>query len=456
MTLKRGTALYNWLCFFASFCLYFWYYRADFLKETAWITTPQLESVYFALSLFSAGWLLDKKPAFRKTLPVFSALACTLSIIGIGIFSGLFLDILILLFHVTFAPMFITSLYHLRSTCKKGFFSSLIAILILESLVVILLGPARFEALAVYMLASLSLLLILLMRHVKPQTDEVHRLGQLKKILIAHWVIIILFIFQYLYNNQMVHAFWTAVKMQKPLFEQIPGVLTIGIGYIGFGLLLDWKDWKIVYLLSCGLSALCFLALLVPTSPEIIQLLIPASDIGSIWLGLIILMTPFVIYTHAKGYRLFALGFILSQPLFEIPDIVTKSWMDSTIGRSVTGIAVINALVLIGLFIAVLYHKEKARNVLEKQIFLESFAEKEQLCFDSYALSNREMQVAELLVQAKTRDEIGDELRLSRGTINTYCSSLYKKTGCTSQAELISKLTLKRNYENVSSGKPLN
>jgi len=51
-------------------------------------------------------------------------------------------------------------------------------------------------------------------------------------------------------------------------------------------------------------------------------------------------------------------------------------------------------------------------------------------------LSGRELEVAYLLIGGKNRDEIGALLGIAIGTVNTYCTRIYKKTGCASKEVL--------------------
>lgn len=53
-----------------------------------------------------------------------------------------------------------------------------------------------------------------------------------------------------------------------------------------------------------------------------------------------------------------------------------------------------------------------------------------------FKLSAREMDVLWLLLDGKTRAEIAATLNLSAGTVNTYCSRIYKKTGAVGFSEL--------------------
>jgi DNA-binding CsgD family transcriptional regulator len=58
----------------------------------------------------------------------------------------------------------------------------------------------------------------------------------------------------------------------------------------------------------------------------------------------------------------------------------------------------------------------------------------------AFGFSERESEVAYLLIGSKTRDEIGELLGIARGTVNTYCNRIYKKTGSSSKEELAALL----------------
>lgn len=51
-------------------------------------------------------------------------------------------------------------------------------------------------------------------------------------------------------------------------------------------------------------------------------------------------------------------------------------------------------------------------------------------------LSRREIQIVELVVQAKRNKEIAHELHLAEGTIKEYMFYLFRKLGITSRTEL--------------------
>jgi len=449
MTLTRKKAIYGFVCFLLSFGLYYYYYHLPttdswILAKVGWLTSSRLNTVYYVISLYAAGWFLDKKPLLRKTLPVYSAIFCTLSIVGIAISMGLLQDLCIVFFHLTFAPIFVSSLYWMRALIKSYFITTLIAVRLLQTVALILIGPGRVQEALVYILIALSLILFFLMRKLPEPDHQIHSLEMLHEKVCRYRLLVVLFLFQFVYNTQIAIIFWTNIEIEKNLILQIPVLLAAGIVYLAYAVLLDRKGWKFVYFLTCSFSALFLLALLIPTSAEMLRMLIPVSDISSIGLELIVLTAPFVIFSNKKGYRLNAMGFMLLQLLFEVPQFVGESLMNSFAGRLMTSAAIINSLVLMALCIGLLYQEDKLRGSQEKQRILDSLEKKEEPCYDIYGLSNRELQVAELLLQAKTRDEIGGKLGLSRGTINTYCSSLYKKTGCSSQAELISKLTVQK------------
>lgn len=54
-----------------------------------------------------------------------------------------------------------------------------------------------------------------------------------------------------------------------------------------------------------------------------------------------------------------------------------------------------------------------------------------------FGLTKRETEVALLLLDGKTREEIVSILYISRGTVNTHCSNIYRKTGASTVADLV-------------------
>ena len=58
---------------------------------------------------------------------------------------------------------------------------------------------------------------------------------------------------------------------------------------------------------------------------------------------------------------------------------------------------------------------------------------------DELDLLLQDREVLELLLKAKSREDICAELNLPLGTLNTCCTRIYQKTGCRNQAGLIVK-----------------
>jgi len=74
-----------------------------------------------------------------------------------------------------------------------------------------------------------------------------------------------------------------------------------------------------------------------------------------------------------------------------------------------------------------------------------SFEEKTLLLAEEYNISDRAVDVLLLLARGRSADRIGQELYMSKGTVNTYMRSLYQITGVHSRQEL---LDLIENIEN--------
>ena len=57
-----------------------------------------------------------------------------------------------------------------------------------------------------------------------------------------------------------------------------------------------------------------------------------------------------------------------------------------------------------------------------------------------FGLTKREREVALLLIDGKTREDIASLLYISLGTVNSHCTSIYRKAGCSGVADLIRRL----------------
>ncbi len=60
-----------------------------------------------------------------------------------------------------------------------------------------------------------------------------------------------------------------------------------------------------------------------------------------------------------------------------------------------------------------------------------------------FGLSKRELDVAYLLIDGKSRLEIAQVLSISMGTVNTHCARIYQKTGCGGVSDLLRLLVLR-------------
>jgi DNA-binding CsgD family transcriptional regulator len=57
--------------------------------------------------------------------------------------------------------------------------------------------------------------------------------------------------------------------------------------------------------------------------------------------------------------------------------------------------------------------------------------------FKKYSLSKREIEVCKLLLKGYTMRQISAIISISYSTVNTYCTSLYRKLGINSRTELL-------------------
>lgn len=81
---------------------------------------------------------------------------------------------------------------------------------------------------------------------------------------------------------------------------------------------------------------------------------------------------------------------------------------------------------------ALLQAEERYTKLIEQQQGSETLSDR----LSEFGLTKREREVASLLLNGKSREEIADLLFVSLGTVNTHCSNVYKKVGCGSVGEL--------------------
>lgn len=105
----------------------------------------------------------------------------------------------------------------------------------------------------------------------------------------------------------------------------------------------------------------------------------------------------------------------------------------SSIAASVFAAAVMIALLIASPILAQShYESDWAKDAQRSEV------DNEQLhVFRRYNLSKREIEVCRLLLQGYTMRQISGILSLAYPTVNTYCTSIYRKTGINSRAELM-------------------
>ena len=75
--------------------------------------------------------------------------------------------------------------------------------------------------------------------------------------------------------------------------------------------------------------------------------------------------------------------------------------------------------------------EERYRSLLDKGAIPKPAAR-----LEDFNLTRRELDVAWLLIDGKTRKDIAELLYISIGTVNTHCTRIYEKTGCAGLSEL--------------------
>lgn len=88
-----------------------------------------------------------------------------------------------------------------------------------------------------------------------------------------------------------------------------------------------------------------------------------------------------------------------------------------------------------------LLSEAEARNsALEERLRVEMEKNREETSLQAFGLTPREKEVALLLIGGCKRNDIRALLNISKGTVNTLCTNVYRKTACAGAKELMRKL----------------
>lgn len=126
-----------------------------------------------------------------------------------------------------------------------------------------------------------------------------------------------------------------------------------------------------------------------------------------------------------KNERYFAIAFIIIIPLSLIGSYVFKSNdYSSSVGLTLP-------------LIFILLAANKFLDDLQRLSLLQSNKNVKEQNLNNYALTNREKEIANLLVSGRTYQEISEQLYISMPTVKTHVSNIYKKCSVKSKSDLM-------------------
>lgn len=126
-----------------------------------------------------------------------------------------------------------------------------------------------------------------------------------------------------------------------------------------------------------------------------------------------------------KHERYFAIAFIIIIPLSLIGSYVFKSNnYSSSVGLTLP-------------LIFILLAANKFLDDLQRLSLLQSNKDVKEQNLNNYELTNREKEIANLLVSGKTYQEISEQLYISMPTVKTHVSNIYKKCSVKSKSDLM-------------------
>lgn len=186
-----------------------------------------------------------------------------------------------------------------------------------------------------------------------------------------------------------------------------------------------WKNLWIMLSVALMLVTTVTWWIEVPGLAYVVMAFLAVSVVGS--MGLLWLTKPKQRMAYReKTDRLFALAFMLLVPLSLVGSLMLEGQL--------AGLGLTLPLVFM------LLASTKLADDLQRLGLLGPRLEPKEQQFQNYQLSERERQVATLLVQGRSYQQIGEALHISLPTVKTHVSNVYKKCGTSSRSELTARL----------------
>lgn len=225
------------------------------------------------------------------------------------------------------------------------------------------------------------------------------------------------------------------VSVEIPALLSLFSQIMIPIGCVIAGWLLD--RFKPLQMLSAFTILLLLgeLAALMPSDMLFSMFISRMMMLG--WMGffIFVLMIPFLAWPQANSYFLSCLGIAVNCFLaagLELHVLFFQpGWMATQLGRSFITLSLAMTFLLLILILNVMAKQKESAYVRTRQ------QNSHRRTLAECNLSPREMVLAQLLLLGYSRKEICEKMYISRGTVNTLCTRMYKKTECKNQTELI-------------------
>jgi DNA-binding CsgD family transcriptional regulator len=196
----------------------------------------------------------------------------------------------------------------------------------------------------------------------------------------------------------------------------------------------QFRVWPVAKQILIGISI--FLAIATATA-HFIALLHYIQYVVIVFLGISVVLSMILIRTtkphqrirhREKTERIFAIAFIILVPLSLVGNYAFEnSYTQLTIGFTIP-------------LVFILLAGSKFFDDLQRLSLLNPTLEPKEQHFKNYALSDREREVALLLVKGMTYNEIAEALFISVPTVKTHTSNIYRKFGVKNRTELTTLL----------------
>lgn len=241
----------------------------------------------------------------------------------------------------------------------------------------------------------------------------------------------------------LIHIYITdEIISTQSMWINISVLIILSTSYIVYAVMADkGKIYYAVFVLPV-IAILSQVLILIPANHILIAPFFMIGYIGYVGYGFFLIALPFVLFSEIKSHFVASFGifiFLIFQCITIIFNkFLSADWLSSTFGRGIMGFTLIAQIFM---FTFLVFYSQTIKEFIHAGFKIIPKAQEENVVekLEGYTLTNREKEVAQLLIKGVSRKEIENTLHISSNTVNTYCNRIFSKTGSKSHIDLMTQ-----------------